>query len=122
MGLIGEKLALQYERWELIKHGKEKLADQIRWISKEEGDGAGFDILSKNLNGTDKYIEVKSTKLTKETPFYFSRNELNFSIDHVSDYYLYRLFNIDNVPQMFIKQGGFDSICNSIAITFKGYF
>jgi hypothetical protein len=57
----------------------EKFAEQIRWISKEEGDGTGFDILSKHLDGKDKYIEVKTTKPGKETPFYFSRNELTFS-------------------------------------------
>ncbi len=62
--------------------GKEKFAEQVRWISKEKGDGAGFDILSRNLNGTDKYIEVKTTKLAKETPIFFSKNELDFSFKY----------------------------------------
>jgi hypothetical protein len=66
----------------LINQGKEKLAEQVRWISKEEGDGAGFDILSRNLNGTDKYVEVKTTKLAKETPIFFTKNELDFSIEN----------------------------------------
>ena len=67
LGSSGEELVLQFEKWHLIKNGKENLADQIRWISKEDGDGAGFDILSRNLNGKDKYIEVKTTKLGKNT-------------------------------------------------------
>ena len=94
LGQIGEEIVLQFEKWNLIKIGKEKLADHVEWISKEQGDGAGFDILSKYPNGKDKYVEVKSTKLSKETPFFFTRNELRFSIDHSSDYHLYRVFNL----------------------------
>ncbi len=70
-GQVGERIALDYERWRLVKAGKEGLADKIEWVSQTQGDGLGFDILSKNTNGTDRYIEVKSTKLTKEAPFLF---------------------------------------------------
>jgi hypothetical protein len=120
LGNSGEELVLEYEKWSLIRSGKEKFAEQIRWISKEEGDGAGFDILSKHLNGKDKYIEVKTTKLGKETPFFFSRNELNFSQEH-SDYYnLYRLFNFEDDAKMFIRSGGLDSICHIVPINYKG--
>ena len=75
LGLLGEKLVFEYEKWNLNTSGKESLADQVKWVSKEEGDGAGFDILSKNHNGTDKYIEVKTTKLGKET--YASEETIN---------------------------------------------
>jgi hypothetical protein len=122
LGKLGEELVLQYEKWKLILNGKENLAEGIRWISKEEGDGAGFDILSKNFNGTDKYIEVKTTKLGKETPFYFTRNELSFSCKHAGSFHLFRLFNFENEVKMFIKNGSLDQICHSIPITYKGYF
>ena len=122
LGFLGEEMALKYEKWQLINSGKENLADQVRWISKEEGDGAGFDILSRNLNGTDKYIEVKTTKLGKETPFFFSRNELLFSQSKPHDYHLYRLFNFEKDARMFVKKGKLDTICRSIPMTFKGYF
>ncbi len=122
LGESGEELVLNFEKWALIKDGKENLAEQVRWISKEEGDGAGFDILSKNKNGTDKYIEVKTTKLGKETPFFFSRNELLFSQKHVADYHLFRLFNFDSKAKMFTKTGSLDAICHSTPILYKGYF
>jgi hypothetical protein len=115
-------LVLQFEKWNLNRIGKEKLAEQVRWISQEEGDGAGFDILSKNLNGTDKYIEVKTTKLGKETPFYFSKNELDFSVEHSTDFHLFRLFNFEQEAKMFIKNGNLSTICNSVPLTYKGYF
>jgi hypothetical protein len=122
LGFLGEEMALKYEKWQLTISGKENLADQVRWISKDEGDGAGFDILSRNLNGTDKYIEVKTTKLGKETPFFFSRNELLFSQSKSHDYHLYRLFNFEKDAKMFVKKGTLDTICSSIPMTFKGYF
>lgn len=122
LGLLGEELVIEYEKWNLIKQGKDNLADRIEWISQNEGDGAGYDILSKNTNGTDKYIEVKTTRLRKETPFYFTRNELQFSIENSEYYHLYRLFNFDEKVGMFIKNGSFKNICNSTPISYKGYF
>lgn len=122
LGKLGEELVLQYEKWKLVLNGKEKWAQEIRWITKEEGDGAGFDILSKNLNGTDKYIEVKTTKLGKETPFYFTRNELLFSCNHKESFHLFRLFNFESKIRMFTKNGSLDQICNSIPLVYKAYF
>jgi len=121
LGSSGEELVMQFEKWHLVKNGKENLADQIRWVSKEDGDGAGFDILSRNLNGKDKYIEVKTTKLGKETPFFFSDNELDFSQKHSDYYHLYRLFNFEDDAKMFIRNGGLDSICHIVPTNFKGY-
>ena len=122
LGSLGEELVMEFEKWHLINAGKEKLAEQIRWISKEEGDGAGFDILSRNLNGTDKYIEVKTTKLGKETPIFFSKNELDFSVEKSNDFHLYRLFNFEEQARMFTRNGALNQICNSVPVSFKGYF
>ena len=122
LGRYGEEIVLNYEKWNLIRIGKEKLADEVKWISRDEGDGAGFDILSKNTNGRDKYIEVKTTKLGKETPFFFSRNELLFSMNRSNDFYLYRIFNIEEKAKMFIKNGDLNTICFSVPQSYKGYF
>jgi hypothetical protein len=40
-------VAIDYERWRLVKAGKESLVDKIEWVSQTQGDGLGFDILSK---------------------------------------------------------------------------
>lgn len=122
LGELGEKFVLAYEKWRLIEAGKEALADKVIWISKEEGDGAGFDILSKNENGTDRYVEVKTTRLGKETPFYFSKNELQFSQSKDRSYHLFRLFDFKANPRLFIKNGGLNEICHSEPISYKGYF
>ncbi len=48
LGSLGEQLVIEYEKWRLIRAGKANLADQIEWIARDQGDGAGFDILSRN--------------------------------------------------------------------------
>lgn len=120
LGLLGEELIFHYEKWRLIQAGKSTLADQIEWISHEAGDGAGFDILSRNDNGSDRYIEVKTTTLSESTPFYFTRNELQVSQEKSNNYFLYRVFQFRKGPQMFMKQGSFDQICKYEAINFVG--
>ena len=122
LGLLGEELVIEFEKWQLRNLGKDKLADQVKWISKEEGDGAGFDILSRNLNGTDKYIEVKTTKLAKETPIFFSKNELEFSVENSNNFFLYRVFNFDDQAKMFTKNGALNKICHSFPVLFRGVF
>lgn len=120
LGLKGEELAIEYERFTLIAAGKESLADKIEWISKDTGDGSGFDILSKKPNGSDKYIEVKTTKLSKEAPFFFSSNEYSFSVENEKDYYLYRIFNFNDDSKMFALNGRFDRFCQMEAIQYRG--
>lgn len=121
LGELGEQLVLEYERWQLQKNGKDSLAKQVEWIS-EKDDGAGFDILSRNLDGSHKFIEVKTTKLGKETPFYFSKGELLFSQRTADDYHLYRVFNFDSEAKIFMKRGRLDMVCHSEAIGFRGWF
>jgi hypothetical protein len=122
LGLQGEKIVVEYEKWYLIQHGKEALADKIEWLSNTEGDGHGFDILSKNLNGTDKYIEVKTTKLSKDAPIFFSGNEFEFSKKNAANFHLYRLFDFNKDPKMFSVNGSYEQFCNITPIQFRGTF
>ena len=122
LGLRGEQLVFEYEKSMLSNLGKDSLADKIEWVSRDLGDGLGFDILSKNTNGSDKYVEVKTTKLSKETPFYFSSNEYNFSIQHGSNYHLYRVFDFKTSPKMFTLSGQFDSFCLMEPTQYSGKF
>jgi hypothetical protein len=122
LGAGGEELVIAFEQYRLQKAGKPNLAEQIEWIAKEKGDGAGFDILSKNTNGTDRFIEVKTTKLTKETPIYLTRTEISFALLRAKDFYLYRVYNFDMKPQLFIKNGPYEGFCRLRPESFKGYF
>ena len=121
IGLSGEKLVLEYEKWRLAEKGKFSLAKKIEWVSKEQGDGAGFDILSKNEDGSDRFIEVKSTTLGKETPIFFTRRENEFSKSNAEQFHLYRVFELKRKPKMFQCHGAFSAFCHDIEpMTFKG--
>src|ERR1051326_3070910 len=56
----GEDVVFMAEQRELIRSGRPDLAKKVRAICKED-DGAGYDILSFELDGEEKQIEVKST-------------------------------------------------------------
>jgi len=95
IGDLGEIWVLKYEKDFLEKNGKSILAEKVIHSSKNNGDGLGYDILSYDLNGEKKYIEVKTTKGKKNTAFYVSRNELERSKIEKDNYFLYRVYEFD---------------------------
>lgn len=108
LGFSGELMVLNYEREELNSKGMKHLAEKVRHVSEEDGDGAGYDILSFELDGTKKYIEVKTTTGGKTTPFIVTENEVKFSELNSSNYYLYRVFDFDkknSSGKLFIIKG-----------------
>lgn len=122
LGARGEELIINFEKWRLIKANKEVLAEKVEWISKDIGDGTGFDILSKNVDGTDRYIEVKTTKLRKETPIFVSANEVRFASTKEKSFFLYRVFDFAKSPRLFVKNGRYENYCSLVPQSFKGYF
>ncbi len=48
----------------------------MRWVSDEDGDGAGYDIASFERDGRARLIEVKTTRGWERTPFHITCNEL----------------------------------------------
>jgi hypothetical protein len=88
----GELAVLAREKLNLINAGRADLADQIVHVSEIEGDGAGYDIKSYDVDGKVKYIEVKTTRGGITTPFFMSINEIRFSEIHAKSYAMYRLF------------------------------
>lgn len=62
LGAAGEIFVLNFERARLLSLGKEVLAGKIEHTSRLHGDGAGYDILSYEVSGVERLIEVKTTK------------------------------------------------------------
>ena len=89
---------------------------EICHISKEKGDGLGYDILSYDLDGNVKYIEVKTTKGKCNSTFFITQNELEKSKIVKEKYFLYRLYDFDenNDSSNILKiQGDLSSLCNT---------
>lgn len=95
LGSLGELFILKNEVKILKDAGREDLANKVIHVSKEQGDGIGYDILSYDLDGNEKKIEVKTTRDKETRPFYITRNELDSSVKYENSYYLYRLFDFD---------------------------
>jgi len=105
LGDAGEQFAINFERARLISLGKESLADRVEHVAQTQGDGAGFDILSFETDGADRFIEVKTTKYGRYSPFFVSANELRFSEKHEKSYHLHRIFQFRNDPRLFSLPG-----------------
>jgi hypothetical protein len=109
-GKEGEELVIDYERDSLRQQGRPDLADAVRWIAHEDGDGLGYDVLSFSLDGRERYIEVKATALGEGTPFYISSAELDFAESHANRYALYRVYDLDGEPRFFALEGDITEI------------
>ncbi len=111
-GILGEKLVIDYEEERLKSLGRPDLAEKIRWVAKES-DAYGFDIKSFDIDDSGQLveivIEVKTTKLRYDAPFYVTENELETSKTYGDLYRVYRIIDIESErPQMYIKAGSID--------------
>ncbi len=92
IGDRGEKIVFHLERARLQQAGKPDLATQVEHIS-EKDDLAGYDILSFDVDGRKRHIEVKATTAANlDLGFYISSNELEKSTA-LDNYYLYLVFS-----------------------------
>ena len=101
LGRAGEEFVLEVEKTRLARVGLHHLARNVRWIAEEEGDGAGYDILSFDSSGHQRLIEVKTTNGAATTPFFLSRNEHDTASARVSDWRLYRVHRFSKEPRIF---------------------
>ncbi len=118
LGKAGELLTLEYEEFRLRSAGKKQLAEKIEHVSYTQGDGLGFDILSFELTGKERFIEVKTTAFAKETPFFASRNEVDFAREASTQFHLYRLFDFRKAPKLFSLQGDIERHCSLDPISY----
>jgi len=81
LGKAGEAFVVDLERRQLTDADPTDLARKVRWIAAEDGDGAGYDVLSFNLGGHARLIEVKTTNGAARTPFFLTRNECNMATE-----------------------------------------
>lgn len=124
LGLLGELFILQSEIEYLNANGREDLAVQVEHVSSVIGDGLGYDILSYDLSGNEKKIEVKTTRSDITRPFYLTRNELEVSINNPENYYLYRLFDFDsnlNKGKYYLLRGNLADALELDALVFKAF-
>jgi hypothetical protein len=118
LGGAGERTALEFELLRLRSEGKPRLADRVEHCSKTRGDGLGFDILSFETDGRERFIEVKTTAFGAETPFFLSEGERVFSSKYRAQFHLYRIFDFRKRPKMYVLPGAIDQSCRLNAVSY----
>jgi hypothetical protein len=118
LGRAGEELVLEFEHKRLWQAGQKTLAERIEHVSTRS-DSHGFDILSFETDGRERLVEVKTTRFGAMNPFFATSNEVAVSERRREEYYVYRLFNFDKKPGLFLLNGSMRSTCALEAVQFR---
>ncbi len=107
IGDRGEQIVMRAERQFLGKKGRKDLVNKIDQIS-ERDDSVGYDILSFDLNGNKKFIEVKSTlRKIGKCNIFLSANELQV-LEKKDNYYFYIVYEVGSKRPKIWKVKGSD--------------
>ena len=101
LGKAGESFVFDLERARLADADRIDLARKVRWVAAEDGDGAGYDVLSFDPSGRECLIEVKTTNGAARTPFFLSRNECELANERPTDWRIYRVHLFAKNPRIF---------------------
>lgn len=122
LGKAGEAFVVDLERRKLIEAARPDLARKVRWIAVEDGDGAGYDVLSFNPGGRERLIEVKTTNGAARTPFFLSRNERTLATERPADWQIYRVHLFAKGPRIFTLAPPLENTINLTTETWRASF
>ena len=72
--------------------------------------------------GRDRFVEVKTTRYGKRTPFYISAGEIRFSKANSDAYLLYRVFAFRERPKLFTLPGDVEGHVTLRATNYRAHF
>jgi hypothetical protein len=122
LGKAGELFIVQFEQWRLAQLGVGQLADGVRHVAEVDGDGLGYDVLSFEPDGRERFIEVKTTAHDAATPFFVSSNEVAFAKEASERFRLYRLYHFRTAPKFFELPGAIEQHCHLDPATYRATF
>ena len=102
LGKAGEECVVNLERRQLAAAGRSDLARKVQWVADMEGDGAGYDVLSFDLTGRERLLEIKTTNGSARTPFFLTRNEHDMATERPKDWCIYRVHLFASTPRIFV--------------------
>jgi Domain of unknown function (DUF3883) len=118
-GALGEQLVVAFEQGHLRECGLADLAARVRWVARDDGDGLGYDVLSFDVAGDERHIEVKTTALGAQTPFYISSAELEFARRHPRSFALYRVYDVLDKPRFYVLEGDISQAVELMPTVFR---
>jgi hypothetical protein len=122
LGKAGEAFVLELERRQLSEVNRSDLARKVRWIAAEDGDGAGYDVLSFKPEGQPRLIEVKTTNGSARTPFFVTRNERDVAAERPADWCIYRVHLFAKEPRIFTLAPPLENAVNLSPETWRAFF
>lgn len=122
LGKAGEAFVVDVERKQLTQADRGDLARRVRWVSEEEGDGAGYDIYSFDPHGHERLIEVKTTNGAARTPFFLSRNECELASERPADWRIYRVHLFARRPRIFTISPPLEATVHLRPETWRAFF
>jgi Domain of unknown function (DUF3883) len=119
LGSAAERFVASVERQLLVEAGKADLAERVEVVAQTQGDGLGYDVLSFETDGAEKYIEVKATEGRKESPFIITHNERLRSEILGDKLWLYRLFKSSGQWRLFRLNGPYSRTLHLFPIQYR---
>lgn len=117
---LGEQWVVSAERQRLTHAGRDDLAAKVDHVSVTIGDGLGFDVLSfDHQDDSERLIEVKTTGLGKDFPFYVTRNEVRCSDEMDQQFHLYRVFNFGPDTRLYVLRGSLQRTCQLEPVQYR---
>jgi Protein NO VEIN, C-terminal len=122
LGKAGEEFVVRLERQRLAEAERRDLARKVRWVAAEDGDGAGYDVLSFDLRGGERLLEVKTTNGSARTPFFLTRTEREMATERPRDWRIYRVHLFAKDPQVFTLEPPLERSVRLQAETWRASF
>ena len=123
LGEAGEALVLEMERRRLGDADRIDLARKVRWVAKEDGDGAGYDVRSfDHTSGAERLLEVKTTYGGQRTPFWLTRNEKSLADERPNDFRIVRLYEFGQGSRLFTLHPPLEAVVRLETETWRAGF
>jgi hypothetical protein len=122
LGKAGEEFVVEIERRRLAGANRMDLARKVRWIAAEDGDGAGYDVLSFDPAGQERLLEIKTTNGSARTPFFLTRNERQLATERPADWCIYRVHLFAKEPRIFTIAPPLENAVNLRPDTWRASF
>ena len=122
LGKAGEEFVVDLERRQLTGADRPDLARKVRWVAAEDGDGAGYDVLSFDATGRERLLEVKTTNGSARTPFFLTRNERDLAGERPQDWRIYRVHLFTKEPRIFTIEPPLEKALNLRPETWRASF
>ena len=111
LGFAGELKVIEFEKRRLASASRPDLASRVEHVADTQGDRLGYDVLSFEPNGLERFIEVKTTLYSIKTPFFVTGNEVAASGFYGDQFFLPRLFTFTRRPGMYSLNGPIQDSC-----------